>query len=131
MCSTRKFFWKFTKKPLKLTKRPPKRCFSNIFSFLATCLILASWKLQNREFSEHSKHWKLCYAFISYEGDNGSLLRLRIATIKSFLRIREHRFKHRFHDILDPFYSCRTNLKQLEIKTTWRLPCSNYVHERH
>ena len=34
---------------LKVTlKRPPTRCSSNIFSFLATCLILASWQLQNR-----------------------------------------------------------------------------------
>ena len=57
MCFARKFcflakLWcvlqeKFWKKPLKWTKRPPKRP-SNIFSFLATCLILASWQLQNR-----------------------------------------------------------------------------------
>ena len=57
MCSTRKSHWNEQKDVNK------RRCSSDIFSFLASCLILASWQLQNRWFAEHL-HWLLLRFFL-------------------------------------------------------------------
>ena len=60
------------KNPLKWPEKPPKRCPSNLFSLLATCLILASWQLQNRLFAEHL-HWLLLIQYAILYGQRYTL----------------------------------------------------------
>ena len=52
------------------------------------------------------------------------LTRLRVG----FSHLREHKFRHGFTDIVDPFCSCRDN----EIETTehYLLQCSNFSNDR-
>ena len=36
-----------------ITENPPKKCSSNLFNLLTSCLTLVSWQLKNRWFVEH------------------------------------------------------------------------------
>ena len=52
------------------------------------------------------------------------LTRLRVG----FSHLSEHKFRHNFQDILDPFCSCRTN--SIETTEHYLLQCPNFSNER-
>ena len=53
------------------------------------------------------------------------LTRLRVG----FSHLREHKFRHRFLDTIDPFCSCSTN--SIETTEHFLLHCSNYSNDRN
>ena len=64
-----------------------------------------------------------CYKFLSGEGVNKWLTRLRLG----LSHLHEHKFKHNFQDTINPFCYCR---QEIETTTHFLLHCPQYSNNR-